>query len=214
MPAEERRRLQRIHLRPPMPGDLSGMPVFVSALSLLGAGFTHKNRFSHYQRLVFTLPHGDRKIVAECELAQSRIVPGNAPGGSQYHSGLRYVSMSDESDAVLRDLIASYVMRALQEQKANAGGVGTMDSYLFRSVAGNRYRRCEFVDGAWRKTETIDMSQPENGFTISAEIDPFQVDILCSTWENATPEGRRLTQMLAGLSMRGFEGLINERYEP
>jgi hypothetical protein len=85
---------------------------------------------------------------------------------------------------------------------------------MYQPEKGELLRRCEFIDGEWRKSETIRPQQPPNGFTISADVDPDHVAMLCDTWENTTAEGRRLTQLLAELSISRAEGIPTRRYVP
>jgi hypothetical protein len=85
---------------------------------------------------------------------------------------------------------------------------------MYQPEKGELLRRCEFIDGEWRKSETIRRQQPPNGFTISADVDPDHVQMLCETWQTTTPEGRRLTQLLAELSISSSEGIPTRRYVP
>ena len=85
---------------------------------------------------------------------------------------------------------------------------------MYQPGKGELYRRCELVDGVWRQTETTRPQQPMNGFTISAEVDPYHVSMLCDTWERTTAEGRRLTRLLAELSISTTEGIPTRRYVP
>lgn len=133
---------------------------------------------------------------------------------SIYHSGLRIIESSRESFEALRELIGDRILRALEEQKANARGIPPLTAYMYQPAKGDLLRRCEYIDGVWRKTETIHPDQPPNGFTVSAEVDPHHLEILCRTWEVTTPEGRRLTQMLAELSISKREGVPTRRYIP
>lgn len=133
---------------------------------------------------------------------------------SIYHSGLRITDMSPDSLKLLRDVIAERVLRALDEQRANARGIPPLAAYMYQPGKGELFRRCEFINGVWRKTETIRSNQPANGFTVSAEVDPQHVDMLCQTWEATTAEGRRLTQLLAELSISPNEGVPVRRYVP
>ena len=133
---------------------------------------------------------------------------------SVYHSGLRIVDSSRESFDQLRELIGERILRALEEQKANARGIPPLAAYMYQPEKGDLYRRCELVDRTWRKTETIRPTQPQNGFTVSAEVDPWHIEMLCEAWEATTDEGRRLMRMLAELSISKREGIPTRRYVP
>ena len=56
--------------------------------------------------------------------------------------------------------------------------------------------------------------QPINGFTISAEVSPKYLEMLCKTYEKMDDEGRRLTRILAELSINKAEGVPTRRYIP
>jgi len=92
-------------------------------------------------------------------------------------------------------------------------GVPPLSGVVFQVGKGDKYRRCEFIDGTWRKTDTANPQQPAAGFTVSAELETATVDTLCKTWENTTEAGRKLTQMLAELSIKKTEG-GSRRYVP
>lgn len=133
---------------------------------------------------------------------------------SIYRSGMRIISFANDSFQRLRLLIGDRILRALEEQKANAHGIPPLSAYMYQPEKGELYRRCELIDGTWRKSETIRTTQPPNGFTISAEVDPVHVQMLCATWETTTAEGRRLTQLFAQLSISRSEGIPTRRYVP
>jgi hypothetical protein len=133
---------------------------------------------------------------------------------SIYHSGIQIVDAAGDSDAILRNFIYEHVVSALEEQKANARGIPPLGSYTYQVGKGDRYRRCELVDGKWRKSETSNSLQPINGFTVSADVSPMDVEMLCKTYEQSTAEGKRLTQILAELSISKKEGVPTRRYVP
>lgn len=213
----ERRQYGRIDLEQPLRGFLDEFPVRVIEVSVTGM------RVEHDVRIV---PAATRKIRVDlqgktlqfgCVVARSTIVHlARTPlEKSSYHSGIRILDPVGESETYLRDFIAERVVRALEEQKANARGIPPPLSHLtFQVGKGDRLRRCELVDGAWKKTDTTSRQQPANGFTVSAELEMETVDLLCTTFENTSEEGRRLTQMLAELSINKSEGTPTRRYVP
>jgi len=191
-------------------------PVELIDLSLNGARIISEARFGpgteHELRFHWT----DRELrvtvaVIRCTLFSFAKAPGEK---STYQSGLRIRETVGDSDRLLRELLASYVIRALEEQKANARGIPPLGPYAYVVGKGDRYRRCELVDGKWRRTETTKSEQPESGFTISADIRPYYVDLLCETYQVMDELGRRLTQTLAQLSIDKAEGIPTRRYLP
>ena len=89
------------------------------------------------------------------------------------------------------------------------GGVPPVGPYVHIEGKTNRYRRCELVNADWKVTSTTRPEQPLTGFTVSAEVAPHYVDMLCKTYEATDDEGRRLTRILAELSINKAEGVPN-----
>lgn len=193
-------------------------PVRVLELSVVGFLVAHELRLAPEETHRFVMEWQGAKIELDCIIIRSTLWRLGKTMGEKsiYHSGLRIVGVSRPMFDRLRELIGERVMRALEEQKANARGIPPLAAYMYRyqPEKGELYRRCELVNGEWRKTETIRASQPLNGFTVSAEVDPEHVDMLCKTWESTTPEGRRLTRLLAELSVSKVEGVPTRRYVP
>ena len=212
----DRRQYGRVHLSPPLRGEIDGIFAAISEISLIGL------RLMHDQRLPATQAHQIRfqwqqyTMRLRGEVIRTTIKKlAKRPGEtSVYESGIRITEAVGESAALLKDLIADFVVRAINEQLANARGIPPLAAYSYQTGKGDRYRRCEFANGTWRKVETTDPQQPENGFTISAEIETQELEMLCRTWEACDVEGRRLTQILAQLSISKKEGIPTRRYFP
>ena len=188
----------------------------VIELSVSGFLVAHEGRFAASEPRHFVIDWEGTPIALECTVARSTLhrLGKNLGEKSVYHTGLHIVRIANDGFEVLRKLIGERIMRALAEQKANARGIPPLAAYMYQPGKGELYRRCELVDGKWRKSETIRPIQPANGFTISAEVEPEHVDLLCQTWERTTAEGRRLTQLLAELSISRAEGVPTRRYVP
>jgi hypothetical protein len=213
---EERRQFHRIHLDAPIPARMHDVPVELVDLSLNGARIIGEARFGPGTEHELRFKWNDQECalivsVVRCTLFSFAKAPGEK---STYQTGLRIRETIGESDRVLRELIASYVIRALEEQKANARGLPPLGPYAYVEGKGDRYRRCELVEGKWRRSETTRPDQPTNGFTVSADIRPYYVDLLCETYQVLDEEGRRLTQTLAQLSINKAEGIPTRRYLP
>ena len=185
-------------------------------LSVTGFLVAHEARYApgEVDHLVVDW-HGDR-LELVCRLVRSTIwrLAKSMGEKSIYRSGLQIIDSIGDAYEKLREMIADRVIRAIEEQKANAAGIPPLMPYMYQPGKGDLYRRCELVGGEWRKTETDRAEQPEGGFTVSAEVDPEHVDLLCRTWEATTDEGRRLTQLLAALSISKSEGIPTRRYIP
>lgn len=212
----DRRRYGRIRLDDSLSGRFGDTPVAVLELSVTGFLIGHQGRIAPGSKRSLHVDWEFTTFDVVCDVVRSSLWRLSKKMGEEsvYHSGLHIRQTSRESFETLRHLIAERILRALDEQKANAHGIPPLSAYMYQPEKGDLYRRCELINGTWRKTETIHDTQPMNGFTISAEVDPFHVDMLCRTWENTTTEGRRLTRMLAELSVSKAEGIPTRRYVP
>ncbi len=192
------------------------MPVNLIDLSLAGARIVSDARFSPGSEHELTFDWNEHSARITCSVVRCSLYSfAKAPGEkSLYQSGLRFSETIGDSDRTLRELIGSYVIRALDEQKANARGLPPLGQYAHIVGKGDRYRRCELVDGKWRRIDTTRSEQPLNGFTISADISPYYIDLLCQTYQLTDEEGKKLTQTLAQLSISKAEGVPTRRYLP
>ena len=212
----ERRRYGRIKLDTPLPAAFGDLDVRVIELSVVGFLVAHEGRLETGTVRQFSLEWQGAPILLECSVARSTLYRlGKALGAkSIYHTGLRIVRFESDGFIRLRELIADRIVRALDEMKANARGIPPLAAYMYQPEKGDLFRRCEWIDGQWRISETIRAAQPQSGFTVSAEVDPAHVKMLCETWEKTTDEGRRLTRMFAELSISKGEGVPTRRYVP
>jgi len=215
-PPEERRQFHRIHLDVPIAARMHDVPVRLIDVSLNGARVVSEARFGPGSSEELRFEWNDMDIRVGCTVIRCTLYSfAKAPGDrSLYQSGLKIVETFGNSDRGLREMIASYVIRALEEQKANARGLPPIGPYFYVEGKGDRYRRCELIDGKWRRTETTKTDQPVTGFTISADVRSYYVNLLCDAYQNADEEGRRLTQTLAQLSISKAEGVPTRRYLP
>jgi hypothetical protein len=185
-------------------------------LSLNGARVIGEARFSPGSEHELQFQWNDQEVRLNCTVVRCTLFSfAKSPGEkSTYQSGLRVRETIGDSDRIVRELIADYVIRALEEQKANARGIPPLGQYAYVEGKGDRFRRCELIEGKWRRSETTRPDQPQSGFTISADIRPYYVDLLCETYQMLNEEGRRLTQTLAQLSISKAEGIPTRRYLP
>jgi hypothetical protein len=214
---QERRRYGRVQLTPPLRGEFDSTRVTVVEVSVIGARITHEGSLprtgSHRLRITWE----EQTVSFECELVRSSVVRLAKKAGEStlYESGLRLTRALDKSEDLLRELIATHVLQAINEQIANARGLVPLAVSAYDTEKrSNKYRRCEHVEGGWRKSETTSPEQPDNGFTISAGVDPYHVEMLCRTWELCDEAGRELTKIFAQLSVSKKEGAPTRRYVP
>lgn len=212
----QRRTFGRIDLEQPLPGTIGAVPVTVVDVSIIGLRVMHEVRLPAGEDSEALVSWQGREMRFACHIVRSTLfsLGKTAADKSMFQSGVRLDEAFGDSEKVLRDLIAQRVMRAIQEQKENAYGIPPAIPFTYRVGKGDRYRRCDLTGGTWRKFDTTRQEQPTDGFTVSADLDPVQIEILCRTYEALGPEGRRLTKMLAELSIKKTEGGPTRRYVP
>lgn len=165
-------------------------------------------------------------------------------GLTVYHSGLEFQRVDDAVRVQLKAMIGRFITRALEEQKLNARGVLPAHDLermpIFRyggqltanakdkEIAGSPVlptarvaRETGYVcyrlenNRQWRSKRTHDPGQPLVGFTISAEEDHEQAELLCQAYERSDEDGRRLIQLCAQLSIMDGEGMsVAGRFDP
>jgi hypothetical protein len=213
----ERREYGRIRLEQPLKGLFGTDEVRVLEVSVAGFRVAHQTPLEPETTRSLVLEWDGVRMEMDCRIIRTKLVRlAKLPGErSLYQSALQIVEYSGNARTELRNFIAERVIRALDEQKANARGVPPLAAYMHHQTkTGQLYRRCELIEGSWRKSETTLAAQPANGFTISAQVAPEYVEMLCQTWESSTEEGRRLARQLAELSIQTTEGIPTRRYDP
>jgi hypothetical protein len=213
---EVKRHFERIHFEHALPARLGEFPVQLIDLAIGGARIMGETRFTPGSTHELRVEWEGKTIRMNCRVTRCTLHTfAKAPGEkSTYESGLHIEETIGDSHLAMRELIATYVMRALEEQKANWRGAYPIGPYVYMEGKSDRYRRCELVDGKWRRTATSRPEQPLTGFTVSADVPPRYVDLLCETYEMTNDEGRRLTRILAELSISKAEGVPTRRYVP
>ena len=183
--------------------------------SLDGFCVLHENRIRPGTNCDLRVDWDGLMMQFRCELRRTELyrLAKTPADRSVYRSGLRILHAYESSAALLRALVERAVSRAIDEQLANARGIPPM-THSFAVRKSDRYRRCELVGGVWHQSETMRPEQPSHGFTISADVDPYHVSMLCLTWEQSSDEERRFTQLLASLSITEGEGVATRRYDP
>lgn len=245
MDSPRTRRLQRVHLAQPLVARLGATHVVLVDISLMGARVEHHVPLiaGAFSKLSFRWD--DLDIEVSCRIARSRLerFSAGADGMTIYHSGLEFESPAAEMRGRLKAMIGRFITRALEEQKLNARGVlpehdvSQMPIFRFggqltandqdKQVPGSAllptsrvaketgYICYALENNTWRRKRTHDPGQPLNGFTISANEDHAQVELLCEAYQRTDWDGRRLIQLCAQLSvMEGEDAVIAGRFEP
>jgi hypothetical protein len=206
-----------VKLPQPLAGRAANARIFLVDASVEGLRVAHQGTLPAVGNPCrIELAWEGQPIVLDCVVIHNSLFRLAKAAGEKsiYHAGLRITEANAESRAALKQLVADCVARALDEQKANARGIPATAAQSFQTGKGNDFIRCELVDGAWRRTSTNRPEQPANGFTISAEEERDQVEMLCQTFETADAAGRKLIQTMAEMSISKSEGVPTRRYTP
>jgi hypothetical protein len=139
--------------------------VRILELSVVGFLVAHEGRLAPSSTHPLSIQREEATIELECAAIRSTLyrLAKNMGESSVYHTGLHIVRYANDQFDRLRGLIFDRIVRALDEMKANARGIPPLAAYMYQPEKGELYRRCELVNGVWRKTETIRAQQPANG---------------------------------------------------
>lgn len=214
----ERRRVQRVQLIKPLRATLGRARVFVIDLSMRGVRIAHQEDIGRVASAceLRTEWEGTR-FQLQCQLVRTALhrAADTATGNTLYHSGLLITGMNEHAQSVVRTLIAHHVERALDEQKANARGIPPHAAHGSQPNAPSTFVRHEYTGGRWREVRTPAPNQPDNGFTISAEHSPSEVEMLRRAYESAaTNNDRAIIRRFAALSLSTGEPVPIRRYQP
>jgi len=209
---EDRRQFQRLHLTKPILAIARGTSALILDLGINGALIEHYGTAAPGERLRLAFRWKGDDVEFECEVVRSFVVRERAGDGEHAgsHTGLRFLEAVGDSAELLKDLIATFVGRVLAAQKANAAGepisLAAGETVLEQLGHARRTRTSGYAsyrlrDGKWWRIPTQSAVQPEDGFTVAAYEDEEEVHLLCSAFESADDEGRRLIRLVAELSV-------------
>ena len=186
----------------------------------------------------------EEDVVADCRVVRSRLerFSVGADGLTVYHSGLEFIDPTFETRSALKRIIGVFIARALHEQKLNARGVvptsvEKMPIFRYGQLTENRSGVAAAIGSSvlptarmakqtgyvcfqfdknrtWKKKRTHDPGQPAEGFTVSADEDQGQIQMLCEAYEKSDSNGRKMIQLFAQLSIIEGEGIAPGRFEP
>lgn len=227
--AVERRREKRLPLAEPIVARYGTSAVVVIDLSVGGALIEHYSRLDRDTERPLRLQWGSddfgiRARVIRCSV--DRILPGD-DGLTIYRSGLRFEESDAEQVARLKELIHGVVAATLAEQRANArgdqpdtsrempvfrDGILTtadpgLDEKMGKLLPGSAivrergYLRMTLNGNRFKRTWTLDPTQPPDGFTVSAGEPQADIELLCRAYLESGSEGRQLIRNLAQASL-------------
>jgi hypothetical protein len=216
MQHHERRRVQRVHPLKPLPGRIGTQKVFVVDVSLHGMRLAHQYDLGNPGDACHVVFDWDgQHLSMTCRLTRTDVQRA-ATGSSRalMHSGAMISEISREARATLRTLIEDHVLRALDEQRANARGIPAVAAQSFQTGHGEQFIRHELHAGHWRAVPTVETRQPANGFTISAAQTPIEVQMLRDAYASGDAAARAMIRSMSELSISKTEGIPTRRYMP
>lgn len=206
----DRREFQRLRLAKPILALLDGQNALILDIGIGGAFIEHYGQPNEGDRLRLLFRWKGEDVQFVGEIART-VVVRKAANAVVSHSGVRFVESFGNADALLNDMMATFVGKMLAAQKANAGATQSAASETLVDLGGARRARARgFItyrlqDGSWTRETSDTPTQPLNGFTVAAYEDEQELESLCRAWETADSEGRRLIRLVAELSARNVK---------
>ena len=204
----DRREFQRLKLLKPILGTVNGQGVLILDIGVGGAFIEHYGQSSPGDQFRLGLGSEGDSLEFVCEVRRSFVVRLASDESKVSHTGARFVEAIGDSEALLEKMIASFISRILEAQRANARGERGLshgEAILARLGDAQRMRArgCvthSFVDGKWTAARGDSPNQPDDGFTVAAFEDEEETKMLRDAYETADAEGRRLIRLIADLS--------------
>ena len=191
---DERRHFQRLTLSEPLDGWFGDFAVRLVDVSATGALVEHDEEIEPGSRALLRFYWRGQEVEMTAETVRT----------GDHRTGLHFV----EENGTLRDLIAASATEMLHALEANARGdraANIVGDETITSAWGARslgfVRWILHADGSWSSERSLLPDQPDEGFTIAASEAQGQVAMLRRTYESGNAESRRLTRMLAELSV-------------
>lgn len=192
--SDERRQFQRLNLVEPVDGWFGDFAVRLLNVSATGALIESEEPLPDDARALLRFFWRGTEVEILARTARQLAI----------QTGLEFV----EDSETLRALIAESATELLRAQEANALGLRESnvigDETLTAASAGARmagFVTWTLDDAGWKARRSLLPDQPDDGFTIAANESEDQVAMLCRTYESGDTEARRLTRMLAEISV-------------
>jgi hypothetical protein len=190
---DERRHFQRLTLVRPLDGWFGDFAVRLIDVSATGALIESDEEIPSDARALLRFWWRGEEVEVMAETARR----------ADSRSGMKFL---EENDALIR-LIAGSATEMLLALEANARGdreanfVGdeTITAAWKRPATG--FIRWILGSAGWQSEPASHPEQPPDGFTIHAGEPDEQVAMLCRTYESGDTEARKLTRILAELSV-------------
>ena len=204
----DRREYQRLNLLKPILGTVDGQGALILDIGVGGAFIEHYGQALPGDQFRLRFLSEGAPVEFVCEVRRSFVVRLASDDSKVSHTGARFVEAIGNAEELLEKMIASFISRILDAQRANARGeLGLSHGETILAHLGDahrmRTRGCvthSFADGRWTSIRTDSANQPDDGFTVAAFEDEEEVHMLRQAYETADAEGRRLIRLIADLS--------------
>jgi len=213
----ERRKYERVKLFRPVRARVGKAWVFVNEMGVSGFSIAHQGTVPVVGKTFeIEIDWEGRLLHFECEVIHNDLqkLAKTKLEKSIYVAGAHIVSAKGDSAVMLRKIVAEHVERALDEQRANAMGIPATAAQAYQTGKATEYLRCELVNGAWRRSTTTRPEQPPNGFTVSANEEREQIDMLCESYASGDETARKMIREMASVSIGNVDGVPTRRYKP
>lgn len=191
--SDERRQFQRLALTQPLDAWFGDYSVRLIDVSATGAQIEHDE----------PLPDDARALLRFWWRGQELEVMAETARTDEVRSGLRFTEENELLYGLLaesaKEMLLALEANARGDREANVIGDETITSAWRQPATG--FIRWIFSAAGWKKERSLLPDQPADGFTIAAGEPDDQVQLLCRTYEVGDTEARRLTRMLAELSV-------------
>jgi hypothetical protein len=191
--SDERRLYQRLTLVEPLDGWFGDFAIRLVDVSATGALIEFDEAIHDDARALLRFYWRGNEIEILAEIART----------SERRAGLKFLEDNDELCRLIAEsateMLLAFEANAQGERAANVVGDETMTSAWRRPMSG--FVRWILSGDQWHSENASRADQPDDGFTIAAGESDEQVALLCHTYESGDTEARRLTRMLAELSV-------------
>jgi hypothetical protein len=228
---QNRRRAERIRLSESVVARLGTQGAVLVDMSLYGARVEHYSRLRVGDVRQLRLDVGEMSISVRATVVNSKVqrFAAGDDGLTVYRSGLDFSGEDSSHLGTVGQFIEHARAETLTEQIANAKGFappskGEMPIFRGGALASNDFRvttakkdahlipdkkivkEVGFVRFAkkkerWTRVWTLDPSQPEEGFTVSANESPDQIELLCKLYRDGDRQTRDMIRLLSATSL-------------
>ncbi|MFA6958679.1 MAG: PilZ domain-containing protein [Thermoanaerobaculia bacterium] len=228
---QNRRRAERIRLSESVVARLGTQGAVLIDMSLSGARVEHYSRLRVGDVRQLRLDVGEMSISVRASVANSRVqrFASGDDGLTVYRSGLDFSGEDEGHLGTVGQFIEHARAETLTEQIANAKGFappskGEMPIFRGGALTSNDFKvttarkdahlipdkkiakEVGFVRFAkkkdrWTRVWTLDPSQPDEGFTVSANESPDQIELLCKLYRDGDRQTRDMIRLLSATSL-------------